>query len=339
LRPRLISLTFLDAVGVAVGAVALHELQVVHDEQVQAALRLQPAGLGPQFHGADAGRVVYEDGRVRKLLQRRGDPGEVQLLQEAGAESLRVDRGHAGQQAQDELLLAHFQAEDADGLALPDGGVLRDVEREARLTDAGAGGQYHKVARLEAGGQLIQVRETGRDAEDLAAVGMQEVQPVVGVVEERLEGAEAVRAAVLADREQLRLGPVYGLLDIRAVFVADRGDLAGGADEAAKDGLALHDAAVLGHVDGGGSVVAESGKVSGAAHRLQIVVAFQGLGDGDDVYRLAMLEELEHGAEDAAVGLAVEILGVQEVRHFDDGVAVDQDGAQHGLLGVHVLWR
>ena len=171
-------------------------------------------------------------------------------------------RGDARQEAQDQLLLAHLQAEDADRLALADGGVLGDVEGEAGLADAGPGGQDDEVARLEAGGQLVQVREARRDADDLAAVGVEVVQPVVGVVEERPQRAEAVVRPALADREQLGLRPVDRLLDVRAVLVADGGDLAGGRDEAAQDGLALDDAGVLGDVDGGGGVVAEAGRGS-----------------------------------------------------------------------------
>ncbi len=92
-------------------------------------------------------------------------------------------------------------------------------------------------------------------------------------------------------------------------------------------------------VDGGGRVVAEGGEVAGAADRLELAVALERLRDRDDVDRLAVLEELQHRGVDAAVGLAVEVLRVEEVRDLDDRVAVDEDGAEHGLLGVEVLGR
>src|SRR5664280_1624481 len=106
--------------------------------------------------------------------------------------------GYLEEQALDELVLAHFQAEDADGLALSNRCMLGDVEREARLADAGAGGDHDQVARLEAGGQLVQVREAGGNADDLAAVGVQVVQAIVGVVKEGPKRAEAVARAALA---------------------------------------------------------------------------------------------------------------------------------------------
>ena len=61
------------------------------------------------------------------------------------------------QQAQDELLLAHLEAEDADALALLDGGVLGDVEREARLADRRPGREDDQVALLEAGRERVEV--------------------------------------------------------------------------------------------------------------------------------------------------------------------------------------
>ena len=104
------------------------------------------------------GRVVDVHRRLRQGVHRRRDPGEVELLEEAGAQALRVDVGDAREQAQDELLLAHLEAEDADALALADGGVLGDVEREARLADRRAGGDDDEVALLEPGRQRVEVR-------------------------------------------------------------------------------------------------------------------------------------------------------------------------------------
>jgi len=55
-------------------------------------------------------------------------------------------------------------------------------------------------------------------------------------------------------------------------------------------------------------------------------VAFQRLRDRDHVYRLAVLEEAEHRRERLRPwGLAVEVLRVQEIRHLDNRVAIDED--------------
>ena len=255
------------------------------------------------------------------------------------AQALRVDVGDARQQAQDELLLAHLEAEHADALALLDRGVLGDVEREARLADRRPGGEDDEVALLEPGRERVEVGEAGPHAADLAAVGVQVVEPVVGVVEERLERAEAGVDALLADREQLRLGAVDRLLDLGRVLVADPGDPPGRPDQVAQDRLALDDPGVLGDVDRGRRLVRQARQVGAAADRLELVAALERLGDRDDVDRLAPLEQVEDRGVDPAVGLPVEVGRAQELGDLDDRVAVDEDGAEHRLLGLETLRR
>ena len=176
--------------------------------------------------------------------------------------------------------------------------MLGDVEREARLADRRPGGEDDEVALLEPGRERVEVGEARPDAADLAAVGVEVVEPVVGVVEERLERAEPGIDALLADREQLRLGAVDRLLDLGRVLVADAGDPAGRADQVAQDRLALDDPGVLGDVDRGRRLVRQARQVGAPADRLELVLALERLGDRDDVDRLASLEQVEDGGVD-----------------------------------------
>ena len=59
--------------------------------------------------------------------------------------------------------------------------MLGDVQGEARLADRRTGRDDDQVARLEAGGERVQILEPGPDAADLAPVGVQVVEPIVGV--------------------------------------------------------------------------------------------------------------------------------------------------------------
>src|SRR5262249_50356618 len=148
------------------------------------------------------------------VVHRGRDAGEVELLEEARPEALRVDVGDAREEAKDELLLAHLEAEHADAAVLADGRELGDVKGEARLADAGPGGDHDEVALLEAGRQGVEVGEARGDAVELAAVGMEVVESVVGRVEELLEDAEAGGDPAARDLEELGLGPVDRLLDL-----------------------------------------------------------------------------------------------------------------------------
>ena len=187
--------------------------------------------------------------------------------------------------------------------------------------------------------RAVQVRKAGSYPADLAAMGVQIVEPVVGLVEEVLELAEAGRDPPVADLEELTFGAVDRLLDLRRVLIADAGDLAGRSDQVPKDRLALDDPGVLDGMDRGRRLGGQARQERPTTDRLQVAGPLEDLRDGDDVDRFAALEQVEDGAVDEAVGLPVEILWAEELRDLDDRVAVDQDRAEHGLLGLQALGR
>ena len=117
------------------------------------------------------------------------------------------------------------------------------------------------------------------------------------------------------------------------------GDPAGRPDQVAEDRLALDDPGVLRGMDGGGRLVREAREVGAPADRVELLTPLERLGDGHDVDRLAALEEVEDGRVDPPVGLAVEVLGAEELGHLDDRIAIDEDGAKDRLFGLETLGR
>ena len=93
-------------------------------------------------------------------------------------------------------------------------------------------------------------------------------------------------------------------------------------------------------MDRGRRLVAEAAQVGPAADRLELVAPLQGLRDGHDIDGLAPLEQVQDGRVDPRIRLAVEVLGPQELGDLDDGIAVDEDGPEHGLLSFEALrWQ
>ena len=115
---------------------------------------------------------------------RVGHAVEVEVLEETRPEPLRIDVADRRQQPQDELLLAHLEAEDADRATVADGGVLGDIQREARLADRWSGREDDEVALLEPCRQGVQLGEAGPDAADLASMGVQIVEPIERLMEQ-----------------------------------------------------------------------------------------------------------------------------------------------------------
>ena len=92
-------------------------------------------------------------------------------------------------------------------------------------------------------------------------------------------------------------------------------------------------------MDRGRCLVGQAGQIGTAADGFEFVAPLEVLRDRDDIDRFAALEQVEHGGEDPAVGLAVEVLRAKELGDLDHGVAVDEDGTEHGLLGFEALGR
>jgi hypothetical protein len=90
---------------------------------------------------------------------------------------------------------------------------------------------------------------------------MQIIEPIVGVVQERLQGAESRVDALLADREELRFSAVDRLLDLGGVLVPDAGYPPRRPDQVSENGLALDDPSVLRRVDGRRCLVREARQV------------------------------------------------------------------------------
>ena len=62
--------------------------------------------------------------------------------------------------------------------------------------------------------------------------------------------------------------------------------------------------------------------------------------DADEFYRrLPLLKKVQNSLIDLGMAFAIEILRAQKGRHADDGLAVDEQTAQYGLLGFDVLRR
>ena len=138
---------------------------------------------------------------------------------------------------------------------------------------------------------------------------------------------------MLADLEQDPLRPVDGDLGVVGLLVADRRDPPGGGDQVAQHRLALDDAAVVLDVDRRRHRVHQAGQVGRPAHRLQPIAPRQLVAQGDEVDGLALAVQAEHRLVDVGVLLAIEVGRPQEVGDLQDSVRIDEDRAEHALLG------
>ena len=148
-----------------------HELEVIDHHQIHAALDLEPAELGPDVQDRLQRAVVDVDGVGGELVDLERHLGLLALGDRARPEALEIHAAGHAQEAEEELLGAHFQAE--KGHRFP---VLGDVEgqaeREGGLAHRGPGGEDDEVALLEPRGHVVEIGEVGGDPRDVfAALG------------------------------------------------------------------------------------------------------------------------------------------------------------------------
>ena len=128
---------------------------------------------------------------------------------------------------------------------------------------------------------------------------------------------------MLADLEQDRLRTIDGGLGVVRLLIADRRDLACRGDQVAQHRLAFDDPRVVLDMHRRRDHVHHGGQVCRPTDGIQPLAASELITKGDEVDRLALCVEREHGLVDVGVLLAVEVRGVQEVCDLQDRVGID----------------
>ena len=80
-------------------------------------------------------------------------------------------------------------------------------------------------------------------------------------------------------------------------------------------------------------------QVDQPAHLFGLAAGGHGFVDGDDVSRLGAVDELDDVLEDDAVIVAVKVFSADEVGDTVPGCVVQQQAAQHRLLGLDGVGR
>ena len=112
------------------------------------------------------------------------------------------------------------------------------------------------------------------------------------------------------------------------------------AREPAHDGALANDLGVEADVGRAGCAAGETLHVGDAAHALQLSRQLQALGDSEYVGRFVLFDQPRDGAIDLAMIVAIEILVGHHVADAFPGLVVQQQSAQHRLLGLdRMLWQ
>ena len=127
-------------------------------------LCLQAAGTASHIHNGDACGIINIDFRLAHQIARAPQRIPVLVTHLAYAQTLTVNACLGAQHTVNQLLLAHFQAEEGHAARLAanlfmrtQSNVLHNVQRQRRFTHGRTRRQNNKVRRMQTARQLVEV--------------------------------------------------------------------------------------------------------------------------------------------------------------------------------------
>ena len=183
----------------------------------------------------------------------------------------------------------------------------------------------------------VPVGETEEDNRELGRWGKPTLFEVS--VKDTTDMDKIVRPFPPAQFEENILRSTQGGINIRFRFIADGPDLICGADEAAHHSQAAYILSIILNVDRGRDLGDEVTQVSSAPDCFKLFALCQLAAHHDLIYCFIPLVKGKARLVDPLILLPVEVLRFEQPRDLGDRLGVDEDGAQHGLLGIEVVWR
>ena len=221
--------------------------------------------------------------------------------------------------------------------------MLADVERECGLAHRRPRREHDQVARLQPSGHAVHVVEAGAHPRHFfGAVLMQFVDAVDQLNDQRVHALEALpRArALLADLEDHAFGFVEDLRHRTALRIERVGrDLVARRDELAQHRALANDLGVAAQVGGTWHALRECVQVDETATVLGLAEALQLLEYGDHVGRLGRVDQRADRCVDQPMLVAVEVAVGQQVAGAVPRAVVEQQTAEHALLGFDRVRR
>ena len=220
--------------------------------------------------------------------------------------------------------------------------MLGDIDRERRLAHRGPAREDDQISGLEAGGQAVKIGVARRQARDRAGLAGQGIDPVAGLgdqVRDRSVLAQALPLP-LGDLKNRLLRFIEHLLAGLALRI-EHGlmDPGRGLDQLPEHRALADNLGIGPDIGRGRRVIGQRREVPHAAGLIQQLMILQPLGGGDDVGGFPGLRERGKGAEDNPMVVAIKITLLDPLGHLVPGVLVEENSAQHGLLGLNGMRR
>ena len=250
--------------------------------------------------------------------------------------------------AEADLLLRHFEREEADGVEplrrrpriarlVRHGHRLGHVHEERRLTHRRTGGDDDQVLRLEPRGHFVEAVVAGGEAGDEAAGVLHLFDRRHVRARDAIECDEALLRTSFRDLVDRLLRDVQHFGRLARCIERGAHDRIAHHDEPAQCGLFFNDFCVTLDVRDVGDAVDQRRDVRGAADLIELPLLRQLFAQRQMIDLAALLGEVAHRREDRAVRVTEEIFRVDDADDAIEGVVVEEDRSEDRALRIRAL--
>jgi len=190
---------------------------------------------------------------------------------------------------------------------------------------------------LESSSEFVQIGEPGGNADDFAAVLLDIVELLEELLEHLADGNEVATRSALRDIEDETLGSLDRFVRFDSFVEAEANDFRSSADQSAQSRCALDDPSIVFNVDGARHHAEELSEVGDAAGIVEASGPFEFVDNRHEVGGYPPVVKVEQSLVDDTMAPAKEIVRSEEGSNPNDGVAIDEQATEHGLLGLDIV--
>ncbi|GBD37060.1 hypothetical protein HRbin36_02190 [bacterium HR36] len=228
-------------------AIRFDELQVVNDEQADIVAKFEPPSVGGDAEHVLRRGVVNKKFGLRKVVARRMQPPHFFSAKVALTEFVAVNACVATEQAFRQLNTRLFQADEKNRMALFQGDVPRDIQRECRFAHTRPGRDNDQFRVLQTRRFFVEIEEARGQAADGAAAEtlMALINSAIGLSDALFESKGLACKAPFCDLQDFSFRFLQNIIRRSALFLGQRKDFIGSVDEVADNRFVPDNASVM----------------------------------------------------------------------------------------------
>ena len=272
-------------------ATTLHQLQVIDNNQVQIIFSLNATSYATHFQSGNTGSVVYDNFGINHSVAGIPNFCPVVLAKFAITQTLGINLRFCAKHTVEQLLLAHFQTEESNGIRFiltflnlfvgTERYVLHQVQRKSSFTHGRTSCQNYKVGRLETRSKFIQINKTSGKACNLTFVFCQ-LRQMIGSIKKHIAYSGVIGSCFVAGDFQNTFFCIIKLVfNFIATFVGFACDFSRNIDKFTQNRFFANNFSVIFYVSSSCNGICQRSNVRNPANTFQFIFFFQSINNSD----------------------------------------------------------